>query len=423
MTQHSGFLSFLMFLSLTVPSVALSYILYVPGLGKLTLPFGQYIFFFVVVISSLFFVLQVGLKTVSTCLRQKALYFSIFLFIAGVLISANSIWNIRLLFIVSCISISSIILAILVHHSQKLNQKLVVSMLLLPFAIPTILAFLLEFFGPFNFGFELANIKHVEYDVHRWHFLSQSANGFGLNAALTFVAAYIAFFISLDFRNKLLCTILGSVVAVSLFYSGTRAAFVFSFSAITVFHLFFHGSRYLLFFLMSSCATAVLFIGFLGVSEIADFLRLSDNLNKLSSARWQGIVGLWEIFKSSPVVGRGFGAADNGLPVYPTNILYLALPVEVGIFGFLGALGFLFLPAWLCVRQIIEKKQLAFLRNKSFLLVYSTCCLAGFVPYLFFEFNILRVSAVNQLFFFFWGYLYFTVQQEQKTHLTDNGRG
>jgi hypothetical protein len=28
--------------------------------------------------------------------------------------------------------------------------------------------------------------------------------------------------------------------------------------------------------------------------------------------------------------------------------------------------------------------------------------LAGFVPYLMFEFNVLRVSAVNQLFFFCW---------------------
>ena len=174
---------------------------------------------------------------------------------------------------------------------------------------------------------------------------------------------------------------------------------------------------------LSLVAILSIYAGIFGMSEVKEFLRIKGSFNDISSLRWQGIVGLWELFELSPFVEKGFGAADNGLPIHPTNIFYLALPVEVGFFGFVGVLGLLFLPAWLFVGQMLETKQLAFLRNKSFILVFSTCSLAGFVHYLFFEFNIPHVSAVNQLFFFFWGYLYFSLQQEQKIHLTDNNRG
>ena len=410
-------------LSLMLPSIALSYVLWVPGLGEFTLPYGQYIFFCVTIIGAIYFALKTGVKTARTAFQNKIIYFFILLFMAGFALSMDSLWNLRLLLIVTSISFSAIVMAIFVHQSQQINHKWVVGILLLPFAVPVFLAFFLEYFGPINLGFELTNIKHRTYSPMRWHFLSQSANGFGFNAALIFLATYIASFITPDFRNKLLCMILGCVVAVALFYSGTRAAFIFAFSAIVAFHLFYHGARYILFFIAALCVISVSLIGVFGISEILDFLRIDSDLNRLSSRRWQGIVGLWEIFQSSPLVGKGFGASDNGLPVYPTNIFYMALPVEVGIFGFAGAIGLLFLPAWLSVKQILEKKQLAFLRNKSFLMVFSTCCLAGFVPYFIFEFNILRVSAVNQLFFFCWGYLYFTLQQEQKIHLKDTGRG
>ena len=410
-------------LSLMLPSIALSYVLWVPGLSKITLPYGQYIFFCVTIICTIYFALKIGIERARAAFQNNALYFFILLFIAGFALSMVSLWNLRLLLIVTSISCAAIIMAIFVHQSQQISHKWVVGILLLPFAFPVFTAFFLEFFGPINLGFELTNIKHQQYNPQRWHFLSQSANGFGFNAALVFFAAYIAAFIAPDFRNKLLYMILGCVVAVSLFYSGTRAAFVFTFSAIIAFHLFYHGIRYLLFFIIAVCTILVSFSGVFGLSEILDFLRIDSDLNRLSSNRLRGIVGLWEIFKSSPVVGKGFGAVDNGFPINPTNIFYAAIPVEVGVFGFAGVLGLLFFPAWLCVRLIIQKKQFAFLRDKSFLLVFSTCCLAGFVPYLFFEFNILRVSAVNQLFFFLWGYLYFTLQQEQEAHLTDNGRG
>ena len=48
------------------------------------------------------------------------------------------------------------------------------------------------------------------------------------------------------------------------------------------------------------------------------------------------------------------------------------------------------------------------LNDAPFLIImFSTSVLAGFVPYLMFEFDVLRVSVNNQLFFFCWGVFVF----------------
>ena len=61
------------------------------------------------------------------------------------------------------------------------------------------------------------------------------------------------------------------------------------------------------------------------------------------------------------------------------------------------------MPAFYIIKQIMMQRRIAVLGAKPYLCVLSVCVLAGFVPYLMFEFNILRVSGVNQLFFFCWG--------------------
>ena len=423
MMHQSSILSGLAVLALILPSMALSYVFWVPNLGNITMHFGQYVFFAVVIICAVCFSLKIGFRVIGELLCTKYITFCAMLFLIGLALSTAVFWNVRLLLIVTCISYSAIITAFFLYRSTNLSEPVIAFILLLPFSFPTFMAFILEYFGPIHIGIELINVKHENFTPNRWHFLSRTANGFGMNAAITFSALYMAGFLVSEWRWKLIYAGLGIIAAVSLFYSGTRAAFVFAFLSIFAFHHFYFGARFILIFIIVLSCAIFSTIAIFGLSETLGYLRIGGDLNSISSLRWQGITGLWEIFQSSPLAGKGFGAADNGLPVYPTNIFYVALLVEVGIFGFVGALGVLFLPAWLCVRQIIEKKQLAFLRDKSFLLVFSTCCLAGFVPYLFLEFNILRVSAVNQLFFFFWGYLYFTLQQEQKIYLKDNGRG
>lgn len=94
------------------------------------------------------------------------------------------------------------------------------------------------------------------------------------------------------------------------------------------------------------------------LDTVISFLRMEGDLETVSSIRWIGIVGMWELFVASPFQGLGFGSADNRFPVNPSNVFYFGL-------------------------------------------------LAGFVPYLIFEFDVLRVSVNYQLFFFCWGVIVF----------------
>ena len=94
----------------------------------------------------------------------------------------------------------------------------VIIFLLAPFAIPVYLSFFLEFFGPFEFGFLVQNIKHMEYSPPRWHFLYSSANGFGFSAAFVSVAIYLAFFTSSKISLKIVYGLLGLIACYALIF-------------------------------------------------------------------------------------------------------------------------------------------------------------------------------------------------------------
>jgi len=136
------------------------------------------------------------------------------------------------------------------------------------------------------------------------------------------------------------------------------------------------------------------------LETVTSFLRLEGNLDEVSSRRWIGIVGMWELFVASPFQGLGFGSADNQFPVSPSNIFYFGLLAEIGLFGFLGALIILAYPAKYVVSYLFKP---VFPHDAPFLFMFSASVLAGFVPYLMFEFDVLRVSVNHQLFLFCWG--------------------
>jgi hypothetical protein len=52
--------------------------------------------------------------------------------------------------------------------------------------------------------------------------------------------------------------------------------------------------------------------------------------------------------------------------------------------------------------------------------MFSASVLAGFVPYLMFEFDVLRVSVNNQLFFFCWGVIVFYSRKAGATSIHKN---
>jgi len=399
--------------SLVLPAICLDYIW---ATGQITVPYGQYIFFGTTLLSAciLFFKsAHFGLRRI---FLDKKLWFFLALFLAGVAISSPSFWGVRLLSIIALASLSIVIVGCFVHEDGEKWTPFVIVFLLAPFAIPVYSSFLLEFFGPFEFGVLIQNIKHMEYSPPRWHFLYSSANGFGFSAAFVTVSLYVAFFKSSKASLKIVCCLAGLVACYVLILSGTRAAYIFALASVFAFHLFHFGWRPFLWLLGALLFSFLIFAFTVGIDNVTSFLRLDgSNLSNISSGRWQGITGMWEIFASSPISGMGFGAADNNFPVYPSNIFYVALPVEVGAIGFIGAIGIIGLPAFYIIKQMMMQRRIAVLKAKSYLCVLSVCVLAGFMPYLMFEFNILRVSGVNQLFFFCWGMAMLEFSQQNKS--------
>ena len=189
----------------------------------------------------------------------------------------------------------------------------------------------------------------------------------------------------------------------ALINSGTRAAFIFAVIFIVTFHLTTQKSiAFIRFVLMFACALAVIFFAF-GLQEISEFFRIQSSFSKFTSNRLIGISGLIELFLADPIVGQGFGQADNDIGVNPTNTFYFALPAEVGIFGCLGAFGIIFLPIGIMLRMMIKNRRMSIHQNASAMQILSGCFLVAFVPYLVFEFPVFRISAINQFFFFWWG--------------------
>jgi hypothetical protein len=277
-------------------------------------------------------------------------------------------------------------------------------LLAVPFSVPVFGSVLLELLGPQEIGVLVSNIKHMNYSPPRWHFMNMSANGFGFDAALVSVFFTLGIFHT---KNTILKLILGALLALSLcalLMSGTRAAFVFYLSVFLAFSILRYGVRALLFLFFGVVLVSALILISNSLETVTSFLRFDGDLGRSSSGRWIGIVGMWELFVASPFQGFGFGSADNRFPVYPSNIFYFGLLAEIGLFGFLGALIILAYPAKYVVLYLFKP---IFPHDAPFLFMFSVSVLAGFVPYLMFEFDVLRVSVNHQLFFFCWGVIMF----------------
>lgn len=393
-----------LFTSLVFPVMCIDYNFTEPKLGQFSMPFGQYLFFGLTLLSAGILFLMFEHPELSEILRDKKIWIFLSLFLTGFLISTPSFWGARLLIIITLVSLSMVIIASAIQNLRGKKQALIAFLMLIPFAVPVYSACILEFFGSFDLGIIFQNSKHTNYQPPRWHFLYTSANGFGFSAALVTATLYISVFCSKKYLTKILICIFCLISLYALILSGTRAAYLFALFSILSFHLLYHGLKSFLW------TFGIMVFGFIaicsqyGLYEVLSFLRLDgSNINSMSSERWQGVLEMGEIFSNSPIVGMGFGAADNNFPVWPANMFYVAMPLEVGVIGFVGIMGCLGLPAFYLINNILIQKQFAILRLKPYLSVLSVSLLSGFAPYLMFEFNVLRVSGVNQLFFLCWG--------------------
>jgi hypothetical protein len=387
-----------------MPHIGLDYVFEVPNGQKFQLPYGQYFMFSSSLLASFYLFRSTRFDSVLNLFSNKTLLAGMALIMLGIGLASTSVWGWRLLAIVGMLAVFVIIAANFVMNADARTQTLALLLLVLPFSVPVFGSVLLEFLGPVDIGVLISNIKHMSYSPQRWHFMNMSANGFGFDAALVSLFFSLSIFHTKNTIWKLILVALLALSLYALLKSGTRAAFVFYFAAFLAFAILRYGVRALLFLFFGILFVSALILISDSLDTVISFLRLEGNLDKISSTRWIGIVGMWELFVASPFQGLGFGSADNQFPVRPSNIFYFGLLAEIGLAGFLGALIILAYPAKYVVSYLFKP---VFPQDAPFLFMFSASVLAGFVPYLMVEFDVLRVSVNHQLFFFCWGVVMF----------------
>ena len=387
-----------------MPHLGLDYVFEASNGQKFQLPYGQYFMFSSSLLASFYLFRSTRFDSFLNLFSNKTLLAGMALIMLGIGLASTSIWGWRLLAILGMLAVFVIIAANFVINAGARTQTLALLLLVAPFSVPVFGSVLLELLGPQDIGVLISNIKHMEYSPPRWHFMNMSANGFGFDAALVSVFFTLSIFHT---KNTIWKLIFGALLVLSLYallMSGTRAAIVFYLAAFLAFAILRYGLRTLLFLLFGIVFVSALILIGDSLDTVTSFLRLEGDLEKVSSLRWIGIVGMWELFVASPFQGLGFGSADNQFPVNPSNIFYFGLLAEIGLFGFLGALIILGFPAKYVVSYLFKP---IFPHDAPFLFMFSVSVLAGFVPYLMFEFDVLRVSVNHQLFFFCWGVIVF----------------
>ena len=253
------------------------------------------------------------------------------------------------------------------------------------------------------------NQKHSGAWVGRWRFMHQSANGFGLDAAVLaiFCGCLLTTKINIKFKSVSLFFLMISLAAV--FFSETRSAMlmiVIAFCAYWFFRL-----RLRSFFIAGVVVVSSLWgLGeIVGVGGIIEYLRIEQSLDQTSTGRFGAMLEAVQIISRSPIFGLGFGQADGSFPVKPSNLLYVMLPVEVGILGASGLFFILFIPLMGMIQLKLKSDSFDFVRSTTFIEKFSFLLYLAFLGWSLVEFDIFRVSASNQIFVFAWMATYFHI--------------
>jgi hypothetical protein len=387
-----------------MPHIGLDYVFEASNGQKFQLPYGQYFMFSSSLLASFYLFRSTRFDSFLNLFSNKTLLAGMALIMLGIGLASTSIWGWRLLAIVGMLAVFVIIAANFVINADARTQTIALLLLVVPFSVPVFGSVLLELLVLQDIDVLISNMKHMEYSPPRWRFMNMSANGFGFDAALVSLFFTLSIFYSKTTIWKL---IFGALLVLSLYallMSGTRAAFIFYLAAFLAFAILRYGVRALLFLFFGIVFVSALILISDSLETVTSFLRLEGDLETVSSLRWIGIVFMWELFVASPFQGLGFGSVDNQFPVSPNNIFYFGLLAEIGLVGFLGAFIFLAYPAKYVVLYLFKP---ILSRDAPFLFMFSASVLAGFVPYLMFEFDVLRVSVNHLLFFFCWGVIMF----------------
>lgn len=379
------------------PHIFLDYIYTDPEGKTYSFVNGQY-YFYILTISSSFFLFQKRtIKYINSIFSDPFIISFVGLFLLGFCLSEIKLYNLRLLAIVGSLSFCMLVATSLVVEFDERDQNNAIILFTAPFFIPVFGALVLYVFGPLDLGIVFENSTHKEYNPHRWYLLNSSANGFGFDATITCITIYYFLRIQTSHIYILIMLLLFVTSVWVLLQSGTRASYIFFIAGVLMYELLVSNKRLIKIKIMVALICLVNFVLIFGLDNLLIRMRLKGNLRTISSTRSDAMFDLWEIFLHSPFKGFGFGAADSGLAVQPTNLFYSGMLVEVGIFGASGAVLLMCYPLFIQFLQRIQGQQVIDQNNNQFY-IWTTCIIAGFIPYLIFEFNVFRVSAIHQLF-------------------------
>lgn len=396
-----------------VTSIALNYEYeYAPN-QFYRLPYGQYIFFSILVsvASARLINFRIDKKNI-----KNEYYFLVTCFLLlflGVLVSGMNLETIRLFLIITSVSISSIILGAHLRSLYKDSSILLYVLLILPYCFPVFSAVFLEFTGAWDFGVLIENKKHFDLEQNRWKFLSNSANGFGLNAAVALSTFCITAMHAQSRSVKYLMIICILISGFALVSSGTRAGYLFTMSSLLVYFLFFVKPN-ILRWSVTVVASIIFLLAVIVIFKdgLIEAFRLEGNIDQISSARWDSMIKMSDLIITSPLIGLGFGAMDNSFHIVPNNLFYHGIFLEVGLFGFIGVIGILIYPLFTVFNSAVISHSQSNKVKKNLIYALSLCLFLSFFPYLIFEFKVMRVSSFNHLFFLFWGVLAFSPSTE-----------
>ena len=396
------------------PHFFLDYHFETESLSQFLGAYGQYIYFFSSFMAATVLFNKNRLQFYLKFLRIRFFLFCILLLILGVGISSTSVWNVRLSLLVLYQIFLSFLCAEYILKQKSFDKKKLFTVSFFPVFFPVCFSLWLELFGPIEiYRIIFDNIKHSDDFNYRWKFLHSSANGFAFDAALALLVSFSMF---LSYRTSVLGLMwlcLTFIATYVLYKTETRAAMIFTFFGV-IFSIYFnyHHYRKKIIFGFVITFLTVFLVGF-KVFELSDFFRIHGTWNQISTGRLDATINAFRIFIENPIIGVGFGEADRNFPVHPSNIFYASLALELGIFGFVGGLCFIGFPVFSYLKKHSAHRfeQSLYLHFPTIQIISLLICLSWFL-YLFFEFNILRVSAYNCIFFFCWSILFLTQYDE-----------
>ena len=317
------------------PHFSLDYV-YRFGSDNFILYGAEYLFFFFNLVGTLLLINLIDTRRFRVFFDDTWLRISLLLFIVGVVVSTQSMWNARLFLIWVTITVGPVVAAMYVLSQPAAKAATINFDFDCPIWFPILFGLAIEIVGLANQEFDWLDRDRNG----RWRYLHSSANGYGLDAAI--VGLTSACFIKCNQRKMIIPALTALILCVVvLYFTQTRAAILLLVVGFVFLHLFSLSKKQLFIIIAIGLLVLSAFFAFLDIADFKDYFRIK----KVNSGNY-----FWSIrcdscssvsFGESPIIGLGFGSADKSMPFAPTNLFYFLMPVEIGLLGALGVLGIL----------------------------------------------------------------------------------